>query len=78
MQTQREQQQRATNRRQLRRPKAEQLHAFAVETIGAVSVTAELFSEMTQGISPDTLRRLEQAEVLERAILGLLAARARA
>ena len=74
----RPQQQPTGPRRQVRRPKAERLHALAVETIGAVSVTAELFAEMTQDISPDTLRRLDQAEVLERAIIGLLAARARA
>lgn len=74
----RQPQQQASQRRQLRRPKAERLHSLAVETIGAVSVTAELFAEMTEDISPDTLRRLDQAEVLERAILGLLAARARA
>lgn len=78
MNTQRQQQKQAGKCRQVRRPKAERLHALAVETIGAVSVTAELFAEMTQEISPDTLRRLEQAEVLERAILGLLSARARA
>lgn len=60
----------------IRRPRAERLHNLAVETIGNVSMTAELFSAMTSDVSPDTLRRMEQAEVLERAILGLLRARA--
>lgn len=62
----------------LRRPGAERLRDMAIQTMGNVSVTAELFSEMCGPMDPQTLRQMEQAEILERAIVALLTARARA
>jgi hypothetical protein len=61
---------------QVRRPHAEKLHETAIVTFGNVMVTAELAEAMTEGISPDTLRKMNEAEVLQRAILGILEARA--
>jgi hypothetical protein len=59
----------------LRRPRWERLQDRGIEMQIHGTITGDLLRSMVDQVSPDTERNLDQCEILERAILDLLAAR---